>query len=300
VVSQIQEQERGMSEVSEQPVARTPKPKWLRVKLPTGKEFVKVREIVTEHKLHTICQSGNCPNMGECWGAGTATFMILGNVCTRSCGFCAVSTGRPEEVDISEPYNVAQSIKLMEVKHAVITSVDRDDLADGGSEIWAATVRAVRKHSPGTTLETLIPDFQGKWENLQRIIDVRPEIVSHNLETVRRLTKEVRIQAKYDRSLELLKRLKDAGLKTKSGVMLGLGETDEEVLETMDDLRSVGVDILTLGQYLQPTRNHLPVVDFITPETFERYGEIGHEKGFRFVESGPLVRSSYHAEKHLF
>jgi len=289
-----------MSEVSEQHVARTPKPKWLRVKLPTGKEFVKVREIVTEHKLHTICQSGNCPNMGECWGAGTATFMILGNVCTRSCGFCAVSTGRPEEVDISEPYNVAQSIKLMEVKHAVITSVDRDDLADGGSEIWAATVRAVRKHSPGTTLETLIPDFQGKWENLQRIIDVRPEIVSHNLETVRRLTKEVRIQAKYDRSLELLKRLKDAGLKTKSGVMLGLGETDEEVLETMDDLRSVCVDILTLGQYLQPTRNHLPVVDFITPETFERYGEIGREKGFRFVESGPLVRSSYHAEKHLF
>lgn len=289
-----------MSEVTEQPVARTPKPKWLRVKLPTGKEFLKVREIVSEHKLHTICQSGNCPNMGECWGAGTATFMILGNVCTRSCGFCAVSTGRPEEVDISEPYNVAQSIKLMEVKHAVITSVDRDDLADGGSEIWAATVRAVRKHSPGTTMETLIPDFQGKWENLQRIIDVAPEIVSHNLETVRRLTKEVRIQAKYDRSLELLKRLKDAGMKTKSGVMLGLGETDEEVLETMDDLRSVGVDILTLGQYLQPTRNHLPVVDFITPDTFERYGEIGREKGFRFVESGPLVRSSYHAEKHIF
>lgn len=289
-----------MSEVTEQPVARTPKPKWLRVKLPTGKEFLKVREIVSEHKLHTICQSGNCPNMGECWGAGTATFMILGNVCTRSCGFCAVSTGRPEEVDILEPYNVAQSIKLMEVKHAVITSVDRDDLADGGSEIWAATVRAVRKHSPGTTMETLIPDFQGKWENLQRIIDVAPEIVSHNLETVRRLTKEVRIQAKYDRSLELLKRLKDAGMKTKSGVMLGLGETDEEVLETMDDLRSVGVDILTLGQYLQPTRNHLPVVDFITPDTFERYGEIGREKGFRFVESGPLVRSSYHAEKHIF
>jgi lipoic acid synthetase len=280
--------------------ARTSKPKWLRVKLPTGKEFLKVREIVTEHKLHTICQSGNCPNMGECWGAGTATFMILGNVCTRSCGFCAVSTGRPEEVDIAEPYNVAQSIRLMEVKHAVITSVDRDDLADGGSEIWAATIRAVRKHSPGTTLETLIPDFKGKWDNLQRIIDVAPEIVSHNLETVRRLTKEVRIQAKYDRSLELLKRLKDAGLKTKSGVMLGLGETEEEVLETIDDLRTVGVDILTLGQYLQPTKEHLPVVEFITPETFDRYREIGLSKGFRFVESGPLVRSSYHAEKHLF
>jgi lipoic acid synthetase len=286
--------------MEEQPVLRIPKPKWLRVKLPTGKEYQKVRGLVEEHKLHTICESGNCPNMGECWGAGTATFMILGNVCTRSCGFCAVSTGRPVDVDIAEPYNVAQSIKLMEVKHAVITSVDRDDLEDGGSEIWAATIRAIRKHSPGTTLETLIPDFQGKWENLQRIINVAPEIVSHNLETVRRLTKQVRIQAKYDRSLELLKRLKDAGLKTKSGVMLGLGETDEEVLETMDDLRSVGVDILTLGQYLQPTKNHLPVVEFITPEMFEYYEKVGIDKGFRFVESGPLVRSSYHAEKHLF
>jgi lipoic acid synthetase len=286
--------------MEEQPVLRIPKPKWLRVKLPTGKEYQKVRGLVEEHKLHTICESGNCPNMGECWGAGTATFMILGNVCTRSCGFCAVSTGRPVDVDIAEPYNVAQSIKLMEVKHAVITSVDRDDLEDGGSEIWAATIRAIRKHSPGTTLETLIPDFQGKWENLQRIINVAPEIVSHNLETVRRLTKQVRIQAKYDRSLELLKRLKDAGLKTKSGVMLGLGETDEEVLETMDDLRSVGVDILTLGQYLQPTKIHLPVVEFITPEMFEYYEKVGIDKGFRFVESGPLVRSSYHAEKHLF
>lgn len=286
--------------MEEQPVLRIPKPKWLRVKLPTGKEYQKVRGLVEEHKLHTICESGNCPNMGECWGAGTATFMILGNVCTRSCGFCAVSTGRPVDVDIAEPYNVAQSIKLMEVKHAVITSVDRDDLEDGGSEIWAATIRAIRKHSPGTTLETLIPDFQGKWENLQRIINVAPEIVSHNLETVRRLTKQVRIQAKYDRSLELLKRLKDAGLKTKSGVMLGLGETDEEVLETMDDLRSVGVDILTLGQYLQPTKSHLPVVEFITPEMFEYYEKVGIDKGFRFVESGPLVRSSYHAEKHLF
>ncbi len=286
--------------MEDQPIVRTPKPKWLRVKLPTGKEYQKVRGLVSEHKLHTICESGNCPNMGECWGAGTATFMILGNVCTRSCGFCAVSTGRPEEVDISEPYNVAQSIKLMEVKHAVITSVDRDDLPDGGSEIWAATIRAVRKHSPGTTLETLIPDFQGKWENLQRIIDVAPEIVSHNLETVRRLTKQVRIQAKYDRSLELLKRLKTAGLKTKSGVMLGLGETEDEVLETMQDLRSVGVDILTLGQYLQPTKGHLAVVEFISPEIFDKYKNIGLAIGFHFVESGPLVRSSYHAEKHLF
>lgn len=290
-----------MSEVKTEEVEkRAPKPKWLRVKLPTGKEYQKVRGLVEEHKLHTICQSGNCPNMGECWGAGTATFMILGNVCTRSCGFCSVSTGRPEEVDITEPYKVAQSIKLMEVKHAVITSVDRDDLEDGGSEVWAATVRAVRKHSPGTTMETLIPDFRGEWHNLQRIIDVAPEIVSHNLETVRRLTKQVRIQAKYDRSLELLKRLKDAGMKTKSGVMLGLGESREEVIETMEDLRSVGVDILTLGQYLQPTKKHLPVAEFITPEQFKEYEILGLEMGFRFVESGPLVRSSYHAEKHLF
>lgn len=278
----------------------TPKPKWLRVKLPTGKEYQMVRQLVTDNKLHTICQSGNCPNMGECWGAGTATFMILGNVCTRSCGFCAVSTGRPEAVDITEPFKVADSIRIMGVKHAVITSVDRDDLPDGGSEIWAATVRAVRRHSPGTTLETLIPDFFGKWDNLQRIIDVRPEIVSHNLETVRRLTRQVRVQARYDRSLEVLKRLKDAGLKTKSGVMLGLGETENEVIETMDDLRSVNVDILTLGQYLQPTKGHLPVAEFITPEVFDRFKEIALAKKFRYVESGPLVRSSFHAEKHLF
>ena len=279
---------------------RLKKPKWLRVKLPTGKEYREVRDVVSEHKLHTICESGNCPNMGECWGAGTATFMILGNVCTRSCGFCAVSTGKPAEADIFEPRRVAESIKLMKVKHAVITSVDRDDLQDGGSEIWEATVRAVRKHSPGTTLETLIPDFGGKWANLQRIIDVAPEIVSHNLETVRRLTKEVRIQAKYNRSLEVLRRLKEGGMRTKSGIMLGLGETEEEVVETMDDLRSVGVDVLTLGQYLQPTSKHMAVDEFITPDKFEEYKRIGLEKGFRFVESSPLVRSSYHAEKHLF
>jgi len=279
---------------------RVKKPKWLRVKLPTGKEYREVRDVVSEHKLHTICESGNCPNMGECWGAGTATFMILGNVCTRSCGFCAVSTGKPAEADIFEPRRVAESIKLMKVKHAVITSVDRDDLQDGGSEIWEATVKAVRKHSPGTTLETLIPDFGGKWENLQRVIDVAPEIVSHNLETVRRLTKEVRIQAKYNRSLEVLRRLKEGGMRTKSGIMLGLGETEEEVIEAMDDLRSVGVDVLTLGQYLQPTTQHIAVDEFITPDKFEEYKQIGLEKGFRFVESSPLVRSSYHAEKHLF
>jgi lipoic acid synthetase len=279
---------------------RIKKPKWLRVKLPTGENYRMVRALVDEHKLHTICESGNCPNMGECWGEGTATFMILGNICTRSCGFCAVSTGKPEEADPFEPGRVANSVKTMRVKHAVITSVDRDDLKDGGSTIWAQTVRAIRNQSPGTTLETLIPDFAGNWENLQAIIDVAPEIVSHNIETVRRLTKQVRIQAKYDRSLEVLFRLKKGGMRTKSGIMLGLGETDEEVIEAMEDLRSVQVDILTLGQYLQPTPKHLPIAEFVTPERFEKYRLLGLDMGFRYVESGPLVRSSYHAEKHLF
>ena len=282
-------------------VAEKPKkPSWLKVKLPTGESYKKVRNLVSEHNLHTICESGNCPNMGECWGAGTATFMILGNICTRSCDFCAVSTGKPEEVDVFEPARVANSVKLMNVKHAVLTSVDRDDLQDGGADIWVKTVKAIRRKSPETTLETLIPDFAGKWENLQKIIDVAPEIVSHNIETVRRLTKKIRIQAKYNRSLELLLRLKKGGMKTKSGLMLGLGETDEEVLETMQDLRTVEVDVLTLGQYLQPTPKHAPVIDFITPEKFEEYKKIGLDMGYKFVESGPLVRSSYHAEKHLF
>ena len=275
------------------------KPSWLRVKLPVGKEYKKVRSLVDDHKLHTICESGNCPNMGECWGAGTATFMILGNVCTRSCGFCNVATGVPEGVDAFEPLRVAKSVKLMKVKHCVITSVDRDDLKDGGSEIWAETVNTIRRLSPETTMETLIPDFRGVWDNLQRIIDVAPEIVSHNLETVRRLTKQVRIQARYDRSLEVLYRLGKAGMKSKSGIMLGLGETDEEVIETMDDLRSVGVQVITLGQYLQPTKKHLPVAEWIHPDIFARYKEIGLQKGFQYVESGPLVRSSYHAEKHI-
>ena len=289
-----------MKEVENKELERIKKPKWLRVKLPIGENYRKVRRLVDEHKLHTICESGSCPNMGECWGEGTATFMILGNICTRSCGFCAVKTGKPEEVDAYEPGKVANSVKIMNVKHAVITSVDRDDLKDGGSEIWAQTVRAIRKQSPGTTLETLIPDFAGKWENLQVIIDVAPEIISHNLETVRRLTKQVRIQAKYDRSLELLLRLKKGGMHTKSGLMLGLGESEQEILETMQDLRNVGVEVLTLGQYLQPTLKHLPVVEFINPEKFEYYKIKGLEMGFRYVESGPLVRSSYHAEKHLF
>ena len=289
-----------MKEVENKELERIKKPKWLRVKLPIGENYRKVRNLVDEHKLHTICESGSCPNMGECWGEGTATFMILGNICTRSCGFCAVKTGKPEEVDAYEPGKVANSVKIMKVKHAVITSVDRDDLKDGGAEIWAQTVRAIRKQSPGTTLETLIPDFAGKWENLQVIIDIAPEIVSHNLETVRRLTKQVRIQAKYDRSLELLFRLKKGGMHTKSGLMLGLGESEQEILETMQDLRNVGVEVLTLGQYLQPTLKHLPVVEFIDPEKFEYYKIKGLEMGFRYVESGPLVRSSYHAEKHLF
>ena len=283
--------------MSEQSIQK--KPKWLRVKLPTGKNYKHVRKLVSDNKLHTICESGNCPNMGECWGEGTATFMILGNICTRSCGFCAVATGRPLAVDWDEPDKVAESVRLMEVKHCVITSVDRDELPDGGSLIWVETVKAVRRKSPGTTMETLIPDFKGIEEQVQRIIDVAPEIVSHNIETVRRLTKEVRIQAKYDRSLAVLKQLKEGGMRTKSGIMLGLGETEEEVIQTMDAFRSVGVDIMTIGQYLQPTTKHLPVKEFVTPEQFEKYKQIGLAKGFRFVESSPLVRSSYRAEKHM-
>lgn len=279
--------------------SRIKKPNWLRVKLPTGENYKKVRGLVDQHKLHTICESGSCPNMGECWGEGTATFMILGNVCTRSCGFCGVQTGKPAEVDEFEPGKVAHSVKTMQIKHAVITSVDRDDLKDGGAEVWVQTIRAIRHQSPGTTMETLIPDFAGNWDNLQKIIDAAPEVVSHNLETVRRLTKQVRIQAKYDRSLELLFRLKKGGMKTKSGIMLGLGETQEEVLETLEDLKGVNVDIVTLGQYLQPSLKHLPVAEFITPEQFDFYREVGLKIGFRHVESGPLVRSSYHAEKHI-
>jgi len=278
---------------------RQVKPKWLRVKLPTGESYKKVRKLVSNHKLHTICESGNCPNMGECWGEGTATFMILGNICTRSCGFCAVATGKPLAVDWAEPERVARSVKLMEVKHAVVTSVDRDDLKDGGSIIWADTVKAIRRLSPTTTMETLIPDFKGNMDQVQRIIDVAPEVVSHNVETVKRLTRSVRIQARYERSLEVLKYLKEGGMRTKTGIMLGLGETEEEVIEAMKDLVNVGVDVLTLGQYLQPTPKHLPVKEFVTPEQFAKYKVIGLELGLQYVESGPLVRSSYHAEKHL-
>jgi lipoyl synthase len=279
---------------------RVKKPKWLRVKLPTGENYKNVRGLVDKYKLHTICESGHCPNMGECWGAGTATFMILGNICTRSCGFCNVATGRPLSVDWEEPEKVARSVKLMKIKHAVLTSVDRDDLADGGSIIWKETVHAIRRLSPNTTMETLIPDFKGELHNVDRIIEANPEIVSHNIETVRRLTRKVRIQAQFDRSLLVLKYLKEKGIRrTKSGIMLGLGETEEEVLDAMKDLRKADVDVLTIGQYLQPTSRHLPVVEFITPEVFDRLKEIGLKMGFIYVESGPLVRSSYHAEKHL-
>ena len=280
--------------------ARTPKPKWLRVKLPTGKKYTELRGLVDKYELHTICTSGSCPNMGECWGEGTATFMILGNICTRSCGFCGVQTGRPDTVDWAEPEKVARSIKIMSIKHAVITSVDRDDLPDQGTIIWTETVRAIRRMNPNTTLETLIPDFQGQEHLLDRIVEVAPEVVSHNMETVRRLTREVRIQAKYDRSLEVLRYLKDQGVhRTKSGLMLGLGETEDEVIASMEDLRNAKVDIITLGQYLQPSKKHLPVADFITPEQFKTYETLGKEMGFRHVESGALVRSSYKAHKHI-
>jgi lipoic acid synthetase len=281
-------------------IEKIKKPDWLRVKLPTGENYIKVRGIVSKHKLNTICESGNCPNMGECWGVGTATFMILGNICTRSCGFCAVATGKPNPADWDEPKRIAESVKLMNVKHCVITSVDRDDLKDGGSIIWAETIKEIRAISPETKFECLIPDFAGKWDNLQRIIDVKPDIVSHNIETVRRLTAQVRIQAKYDRSIEVLKRLDEAGVKTKSGIMLGLGETEQEIFETIDDLAFVKCDVITMGQYLQPTPKHLPVDRFVHPDDFKKYNDYALNKGFKFVESGPLVRSSYHAEKHIF
>lgn len=281
-------------------IPRAKKPEWLRVKLPVGKKYTELRGIVDKYKLNTICTSGSCPNMGECWGEGTATFMILGNICTRSCGFCGVKTGKPETVEWDEPEKVARSIYLMKIKHAVITSVDRDDLKDGGSIIWSETVQAIRRANPKTTLETLIPDFRGIKRNIDRLITVAPEIISHNVETVRRLTREVRIQAKYDRSLEVLQYIKNSGQRrTKSGIMLGLGETENEVIETLHDLYNAGVDIVTIGQYLQPSKKHLPVAEFISPDQFNKYKKIGLELGFKYVESGALVRSSYHAHKHL-
>ncbi len=275
------------------------KPDWLRVKLPIGEDYKHVRNLVDTHKLHTICESGNCPNMGECWGEGTATFMILGNICTRSCGFCAVATGRPEAIDWDEPQRVAEAINLMKVKHAVVTSVDRDEIKDGGSIIWYNTIKAIKALNPATTLETLIPDFKAEAENIQRIIDASPEVVSHNIETVERLTRKVRIQAKYWRSMETLRILKHGGMRTKSGIMLGLGEAKEEVVQTMQDLRDSHVDVITIGQYLQPSKKHLQVQRFVHPDEFKELREIGYKMGFDYVESGPLVRSSYHSEKHV-
>ncbi|HJW17248.1 MAG TPA: lipoyl synthase [Flavisolibacter sp.] len=284
---------------SQSDLPKRTKPDWLRVKLPIGESYKNVRGLVDTHKLHTICESGNCPNMGECWGAGTATFMILGNVCTRSCGFCAVATGRPSSVDWDEPQRVAEAINLMKIKHAVITSVDRDELKDGGSIIWYNTIHAVKTLNPGTTLETLIPDFKGEKENIQRIIDAAPEVVSHNIETVERLSRQVRIQAKYWRSMEVIKILKEGGMRTKSGIMLGLGEKKEEVLQTLQDLANAGCDVVTIGQYLQPTKKHLPVNRFVHPDEFAEYREAGYSMGLDYVESGPLVRSSYHSERHV-
>lgn len=275
------------------------RPTWLRVKLPSGENYRFVRQVIDTHKLHTVCESAHCPNMGECWGAGTATFMILGNICTRSCGFCAVLTGRPTELDWEEPERVAQAVELMQLKHCVITSVNRDELKDGGAEIWARTIRAIRTRSPETTIEVLLPDFKGNWEALYRVLEEQPDVVSHNMETVKRLYRQVRPQAKYERSLEQIRRTKAYGLRTKSGAMLGLGETHEEVLELMQDLVAHGCDVLTLGQYLQPTAAHLPVQRFVPPEEFSQYVEIGLAMGFDYVESGPLVRSSYHSERHV-
>ncbi len=284
---------------SEQNAKRSRKPNWLRVKLPIGEDYKRVRKLVDEYKLNTICQSGNCPNMGECWGAGTATFMILGNVCTRSCSFCAVKTGRPPEYDEDEPTRVAEAIHLMQVKHAVITSVNRDELKDRGAEIWYQTVVKTKELSPTTTIETLIPDVKANWDALARMIDGGQEVVSHNMETVEALYRKVRPQAKYARSLEQIKRTKAAGNRTKSGIMVGVGETQEQVFQTMDDLIENDCDVLTIGQYLQPTKMHLAIEEYVHPDTFAMYKEVGLSKGFDFVESGPLVRSSYHAERHL-
>ncbi len=271
----------------------------MRMPMPGGKLYMDVKEVVERNKLHTICTSGNCPNIGECWAEGTATFMILGDICTRSCKFCAVKTGRPGPVDLNEPRRLAESIRKMKIRHAVITSVDRDDLPDRGSGFWAETVRVLKEEVPGLTMETLIPDFDGQAEWVQKVIDARPDVISHNLETVRRLTPKIRSKAKYETSLAVVRQIAQSDAVSKSGIMLGLGETEKEVLETMDDLRDTGCEVMTIGQYLQPSMQHMPVEEYIPPEQFKAYEQIGLKKGFRFVESSPLVRSSYHAQKHL-
>ncbi len=288
-----------MSCTAENQVVHTKKPQWLRVKLPIGKEYQHVRKLVDTYKLHTICESGNCPNMGECWGVGTATFMILGNICTRSCRFCAVATGKPNPVDWDEPQRVAEAIHLMNIKHAVITSVDRDELADGGAQVWYNTIKAVQTLNPNTTLETLIPDFKADEKSIALVASAKPDVISHNIETVERMTPLVRVQAKYRRSLEVLKILKTLGIRTKSGIMLGIGEEQDEVYATLKDLKQAQVDVVTIGQYLQPTKDHLPVQRFVHPDEFESYKNFAYNLGFDYVESGPLVRSSYHSEKHV-
>jgi lipoyl synthase len=288
-----------MSEIITENKRQRTKPDWLKIQIPVGETYTEVKKIVKTHQLHTICEDGKCPNMAECWGAGTATFMILGNICTRSCSFCAVATGRPNEYDLDEPNRVAQAVRLMKVKHCVITSVNRDELKDKGATVWAATIREVKKQNHGVTMETLIPDFKAHWDLLEMVVNEKPEVVSHNMETVERLYRIVRPQAKYERSLEQIKRTKALGRRTKSGIMLGLGETEEEVFKAMDDLLAHGCDVLTLGQYLQPTKMHLNVVEYVHPDKFNMYKEVGENKGFHIVESGPMVRSSYHAEKHI-
>ncbi len=275
------------------------KPDWLKIRLPQSNKFANVKCIVKEHKLNTICTSGDCPNMGECWDAGTATFMILGDICTRACKFCAVKTGKPNAVDINEPKKLARSVQLLKLKHCVVTSVDRDDLDDKGAYIWAESIREVKKLNPKTTIEVLIPDFSGDSNLIQQVIDAKPEIISHNMETVKRLTPKVRSRAKYELSLKVIEYIAKSGIRTKSGIMLGIGETYDEVIETMKDLRAVGCEVMTIGQYLQPTKNNLEVLEYVKPEVFKKYKKEGLAMGFRHVESGPLVRSSYHAEKHL-
>lgn len=275
-------------------------PRWMKMKMPMGETYSRTKNILEKNNLHTICTSGNCPNIGDCWSRGTATFMILGEICTRSCKFCGVKTGKPLAVDWDEPNRIAKSVKLMNIKHCVLTSVDRDDLDDGGAKLWAETIRKVKEVNPETTIEALIPDFDGKKELINIVIEASPEVISHNVETVRRITPNVRSRAEYDRSLGVLKVISESGLVTKSGMMLGLGEKEDEILETMDDLLNVGCKVFTIGQYLQPSVKHVEVLEYIVPEKFEEYRKIGLEKGFDFVESSPLVRSSYHAEKHVY
>jgi lipoic acid synthetase len=278
---------------------RTKKPDWLKIQLPNTSDYKWMHQVIRDNHLHTICTSGKCPNAAECWSAGTATFMILGDICTRACKFCNVKTGKPLAVDVKEPFRIARSIQIMKLKHAVITSVDRDDLEDGGAEIWQKTILKIKEMNPEITQEVLIPDFNGLRHLIKQVIDAKPEVISHNLETIRRITPIIRSRAKYDLSLDVLRYISDNGVVSKTGIMLGLGEKEEEVIETMQDAYDAGVKVFTIGQYLQPSKDHLAVQEYVTPEQFAKYKEIGLKIGFKYVESGPMVRSSYHAEKHI-